>query len=174
MRTGSASAGSNTAASRLSRMQNFDEQRAEARVINVEVVMVDVDRLVAVELKLPVDFLPVESQRPLLGHPDEDNSVLNLPLAPKIGGYVVTLFVPELVKGYALQLDKHAHGNVKELRQFACVTLADGTLPVNHVRDHTAGPKNGNQISLAKIPRFHKIAQGLDRSEEHTSELQSL
>ena len=46
-------------------MQNFDEQRAEARVINVEVVMVDVDRLVAVELKLPVDFLPVESQRPL-------------------------------------------------------------------------------------------------------------
>ena len=80
-------------------MQNFDEQRAEARVINVEVVMVDVDRLVAVELKLPVDFLPVESQRPLLGHPDEDNSVLNLPLAPKIGGYVVTLFVPELVKG---------------------------------------------------------------------------
>jgi hypothetical protein len=59
-------------------------------------------------------------------------------------------------------LDKQAHGNVKELREFAGVILADGTLPVNHVRDHATGSKNGKQISLAKISRFHKIAQSLE------------
>jgi hypothetical protein len=37
-----------------------DEQRAEVPVVNVEVVMVDVDRFVAVELELDVDLRAAE------------------------------------------------------------------------------------------------------------------
>src|SRR5437016_8613703 len=42
-------------------------------VIDVEVVVIDVDCLVAVELELPVDLLAVEGLRFLLRHPNEND-----------------------------------------------------------------------------------------------------
>jgi hypothetical protein len=48
---------------------NFDEDRSEVGVVDVEIVVVDVDGLVAVELKLPVYFLAVERLRLLLATP---------------------------------------------------------------------------------------------------------
>src|SRR5208283_5460181 len=50
---------------------HFEEQRAKVRVVDVEVVVVDVNRLVAREQKLPVDLLALESLRLLLRHPHE-------------------------------------------------------------------------------------------------------
>jgi hypothetical protein len=54
---------------------HLDEQRIEVLVINVEVVMVDADRLVAVELELAVDLCAAERFRLLLGHPDENDLI---------------------------------------------------------------------------------------------------
>jgi hypothetical protein len=54
---------------------HLDEQRTELLVINVEVVMVEVDRLVEVELELAVDLRAAERFRLLLGRPDEDDLI---------------------------------------------------------------------------------------------------
>src|SRR6516164_9637776 len=72
---------------------NLDEQRSEIGVVDIEVIVVDVDRLVPVELKLAVDFLPIESLRLLLRHPDEDNSISHLPLPTKLVGNIVFPFL---------------------------------------------------------------------------------
>jgi GxxExxY protein len=50
---------------------HFEEQRAEAGIVNVEIVVIDVDRLVAREPELPVDLLALESLRLLLRHAHE-------------------------------------------------------------------------------------------------------
>ncbi len=57
---------------------DLEEQRAELFVVDVEVIVIDVDRLVAVELELSVDLLAVEGLRFLLRHPDENDAILPL------------------------------------------------------------------------------------------------
>jgi len=77
---------------------DFDKQRPEVLVIDVEVVVIDVDRFVAIELELSVDLLPVERLRLLLRHTDEDNSVSHLPLPSEVvGNVILSLFMPELI-----------------------------------------------------------------------------
>src|ERR1035438_3497526 len=68
---------------------DFEEQRTEVFVINVEVAMVDVDRLITIELKPPVHLFPVERLGFLLCHPDEDNPVAHLSLPAEVVGNVV-------------------------------------------------------------------------------------
>jgi hypothetical protein len=92
---------------------NFQEQRAEVGVIDVEVVVVDVDRLAALELKPPVHLLPAERMRLLLSYPNENDPIPHLPLpAEVVGDVVFPLFVIELVNRYAfsrgLGLDRFA------------------------------------------------------------------
>jgi hypothetical protein len=77
---------------------NLQKQRAELLVINVEIVVIDLDRLVAIELKPPVDFLAMEGLRFLLRHPNEHNAVAYVAVPPEaVGDIVFPLFVPELV-----------------------------------------------------------------------------
>ena len=84
---------------------NFDEEGSEVGVVDIEIVVVDVDGLVAVELKLPVYLLPVERLRLLLGHSDEYDAVADLPLAAElIGDVVLPFLVIELVKRYRIVL----------------------------------------------------------------------
>ena len=84
---------------------NFDEQRSEVGVVDVEIVVVDVDGLVAAELKLSVYFLPIERLRLLLGHSDAYDAVADLALAAElIGDVVLPFLVIELVKRYGIAL----------------------------------------------------------------------
>ena len=79
--------------------------------------MVDVDRLITVELKLPVHLLPVERLGLFLRHPDEDNAVAHLPLpAEVVGDVVLPLFVLELVNRYVLSLRLRLHRFTESLR----------------------------------------------------------
>jgi len=55
--------------------------------------MVDVDRLVAVELEPPVDLLSVEGLRFLLCHADEDDLIMHSTLPAEIVGDVVLPFL---------------------------------------------------------------------------------
>src|SRR5262249_52879756 len=68
---------------------HLDKQRAEVGIINIKVVVVHVDRLVARELKLPADLLALEGLRFLLRHTDEDNPIFYPALLPDLVGYVV-------------------------------------------------------------------------------------
>jgi len=84
---------------------NFDEDGSEVGVVDIEIVVVDVHGLVAVELKLPVYLLPIERLRLLLCHADEYDAVADLPLAAELVGDVVLPFlVMELVKRYGIAL----------------------------------------------------------------------
>ncbi len=84
---------------------DLQEQRSEVLVVDVEVIVIDVDRLVAVELELPVDLFPVESVRLLLGHSDEDHSVPCSSLTPElVAGLVLVFLVLELMEGDLLPL----------------------------------------------------------------------
>jgi len=57
------------------------KQRAEVLVVNVEVIVVHVDRFVPRELELPVDLLSAEGLRLLLGYAHENDLVPHLALA---------------------------------------------------------------------------------------------
>src|SRR6202030_434397 len=77
---------------------DFDKQRSEVLVVNVEVVVVDVDRFVAVELKLAIDLRAAERFRLLLRHADEDDLIPHSSLTAEIVGNVVfSLSVLELI-----------------------------------------------------------------------------
>ena len=96
-------------------------------IIEVEVVVVHVNCLVAVKLKLPVDLLPVKSQGFLLGHTDEYDAVPRAPLAPEfIGDFVFVLLMPELIYGNVFPLGQFLHGRPKTFRD----------LSQNHGRRH--------------------------------------
>jgi hypothetical protein len=71
---------------------HLDEQRAEILVVDVEVGVVHVDRLVPRELELPAHLLPAESSRLLLCHPDEDDLVPHTPLPPQLIGGIIFAF----------------------------------------------------------------------------------
>src|SRR3954454_20454716 len=76
----------------------LDKQWPEVFVINVEVIMVDVDGLIAIELKLTVHLRSVERFRLLLCNSDEDNLVAYFPLSTEIvGDIVLPLFVLKLI-----------------------------------------------------------------------------
>jgi hypothetical protein len=45
------------------------------------------------------------------------------------------------------------------LSQFACMCLADGALAIEHVRNHGARSKYGNQIALSNSSIFHQDAR---------------
>src|ERR1035437_1648257 len=96
---------------------DFEEQRTEVFVINVEVVMVDVNRLITVDLKPPVHLFPVERLGLLLRHPNEDNAVAHLSLTAEVVGDVVLPFlVMELVDRYSLALRLRLHRFTESLR----------------------------------------------------------
>jgi hypothetical protein len=79
--------------------------------------MIDVDRLVAVELELPVDLLAVECLGLLLRHPDEDNAVSHVAATPKVvGNIVLPLLVPELIHRNAFLFGQDLHRFAKLLR----------------------------------------------------------
>ena len=88
---------------------------AEVGVINVEIVVIHVDALVARELEPPVDFLALESLCFLLRHADEDDSIAYAALLPNsVGELVLALFVVELVDGDLLPL-RHCLHRLAEL-----------------------------------------------------------
>jgi hypothetical protein len=58
--------------------------------------------------------------------------------------------------------NEQTHGDVKELRQFARVSLADGALAVQYVRNHAARSKDRDQIPLTKVAHFHEVAQRVE------------
>ena len=77
---------------------DFEEQRAELFVVDIEIVVVHVNRLVTVELELSVDFPAVESLRFLLRHSDEHDPIPHRALAAEfVGNVVFSLLMPELV-----------------------------------------------------------------------------
>jgi hypothetical protein len=79
--------------------------------------MIDVDRLITVELKLPVHLFPVERLGLLMRHPDEDNAVAHLTLpAEVVGDVVLPLFVIELVDRYVRSLRLRLHCPAESLR----------------------------------------------------------
>jgi hypothetical protein len=71
----------------------LDEERTEVFVINVEVVVVDIDRLVTVELELSVDLPSIEGLGFLLCDPNEDNAIACTPFSPKPIRNMVFLFL---------------------------------------------------------------------------------
>ena len=90
--------------------------------------MVDVDRLITVELKPPVHLLPVERLGLLLRHPDEDNAVTHLSLpAEVVGDVVLSLFVLELVDRYVLSRSACAFTASRNLSDTCPRTTGDGT-----------------------------------------------
>src|ERR1041384_5913155 len=81
---------------------HFEKQRAEVRIIDVEVVMIDVNRLVASEQELPVDLPALESLDLLLRQSHEYHPIADLPFPPEIvGDIILTFLVVELVEGNA-------------------------------------------------------------------------
>src|SRR3974377_1110689 len=98
----------------------LEEQRSEIGVVDIEVIVVDVDRLVPVELKLAIDLLPIESLRLLLCHPEEDDSTPPLPLPAKVVGNIVFPFlVLELVNRDLLSLGLSLHRLAELFRYLA-------------------------------------------------------
>ena len=96
---------------------DLEEQRAELLVIDVEVVVINIDRLVAVELEPPVDLLAVEGLRFLLRHPNENDGVSHVAAAPEaVGNLVFPLLVPELIHRNALLFGQCLHSLTKLLR----------------------------------------------------------
>jgi len=65
---------------------HFAEQRAEIGIVNVEIVVIDVDRLVTREPELPVDLLALEGLR----HADEHDPVADLPFPAEIVGNIIS------------------------------------------------------------------------------------
>ena len=75
---------------------DLQEQRTEVFIVDIEVIVVYVDRFVTVKLELSVDLPAVEGLRFLLRHPDEDDRIPPLALAAELVGNVVfSLFVLE-------------------------------------------------------------------------------
>ena len=96
---------------------DLEKQRAELFVIDVEIVVIDVDRLVAVELELPVDLVAVEGLRFLLRYPNENDGVSHVAAAPEaVGNIVLPLFVPELIHRNAFLFGQRLHSFAKLLR----------------------------------------------------------
>src|ERR1022692_4560324 len=99
---------------------DFDEQRTEIFVIDVEVVMVDVDRLVPFELEPSVHLFPIERLGLLLGYPDKDNCIPHWPLlAEVVGDVVFPFFVFELVNRYVFPVRQRLHGLAESLRHLS-------------------------------------------------------
>ena len=99
---------------------HFQKQRPEVHVVDVEVVMVDVNRLVAVELKLSVDLCAVERFRLLLRHTNEDDLVPHPAPPPKVVGDIVLAFlVIELINRNLLPLRLSLHRFAELLRHLA-------------------------------------------------------
>ena len=65
---------------------HFEEHGAEVGIVNVEVVVVHLDRLVAREQKFSVDLLALEGLRLLLRHSDKDDPILDAALFPDLVG----------------------------------------------------------------------------------------
>lgn len=85
--------------------------------MDVEVVVMDLDRMVAVELELPVDLLAVEGLRFLLRHPHEYAAVSHVAAAPEtVGNIVFPLFVPEMLSRNAFLFGQCSHSFAKLLR----------------------------------------------------------
>ena len=99
---------------------DFDEQRTEVFVIDVEVVMVDIDRLVPFELEPSVHLFPIERLGLLLGYPDKDNCIPHWPLlAEVVGDVVFPFFVFELVNRYVFPFRQRLHGLAESLRHLS-------------------------------------------------------
>ena len=104
---------------------HLQEQRPEVLVIDVEIVVVHVDGLVARELEPPVDLLALERLRLLLCDPDEHDPVTDAALPPNpIGDIVLPLLVVELVNRNPFPLRHRLHGIAELL----------GHLPQHHRR----------------------------------------
>src|SRR6185437_5966436 len=65
---------------------HFDEQRTKVLVVDVKVVVIDVDRLIPVELELAVHLLPLEALGFLLSYSNEDDPIAGAPFSPKSVG----------------------------------------------------------------------------------------
>src|SRR2546427_6386350 len=75
---------------------DLQEDRPEVLVVNVKVVVIDVDRLVAIIVERAALFAGGESLGFLLGHANEHHLVTNPALsAPAVGDFVLALPVPE-------------------------------------------------------------------------------
>src|SRR5262249_38722921 len=99
---------------------HLDKQRAEVGILNIKVVVVYVDRLVARELKLPVDLLALEGLRFLLRHTDENDPILYAALLPDLVGYLVlTFLVIELVRRNLMLFGHCLHRLAELLRYLA-------------------------------------------------------
>src|ERR1700728_308550 len=95
----------------------FEEQRAEVGIVNIEIVGIDVDRLVACKPELPVDLLALESLRLLLRHTHEHPSVADLTFPAEIVGNIILSFlVVELVEGNVFAFSHGLHGLAELLR----------------------------------------------------------
>src|SRR5215467_8574836 len=78
---------------------HLQKQRPEIRIVNVEVVVVHVDGLVARALKLSVDFPALKCLRLLLGHSHEYDPVANAPSLPHpVCDFVLSLLLVELIE----------------------------------------------------------------------------
>ena len=99
---------------------DLQEQRAELLVINVEIVVIDVNRFVTIELKPSVDLLAVEGLRFLLRHSNEHHGVAYVAaLSETVGDIVFPLFVPELVHRNAFLFGERLHRFAKLLRDLS-------------------------------------------------------
>src|SRR5882724_3851587 len=79
--------------------------------------MVDIDRLVAIELKLAVDLRAAERFRLLLRHPDENDLIPHAPLpAEVVGDIVFSLFVLKLINRNLIPFRLRLHRFAKLLR----------------------------------------------------------
>src|SRR5579862_7833692 len=84
---------------------HFQKQRSEFLIVDVEGVVVDVNRLVTIELELSVDLCAVERLRLLLRHTNEDDLVPHPAPPPKaVGDIVLAFFVIELINRNLLPL----------------------------------------------------------------------
>ena len=73
---------------------DFDEQWAEVRVIDIEIVVVHIHGFVALEFKTSVHLFPAECLGFLLGYPNEDDPVPHLPfLGQSIGDIILPLLM---------------------------------------------------------------------------------
>ena len=104
---------------------NFEEHRAEIGIINIEVVVVDVDGLVARVLEPAIDFLALECLCLLLRHAYEHDPIANPALLPDaVGDVIFPLFMIELIEGNLLLFRHHLY-RIAELL---------GDLPQHHRR----------------------------------------